>query len=1841
MRSLLQLLALSLAGPGDFDVVINEIHYHPFGNDGADEFVEIHNRGPIPVDLSLWRLGSAVVFSFPEGTVLPGGGYAVVSPDPKRTAGRYGVADASIFGPWAGRLDNDGDVLELHDPFGRRIARTRYRDGAGWPAAPDGLGPSLELISPRRDFDFPEGWAASARPGGTPGERNSRWSSDEVSRDVLFGPGNAVRYFRGRAEPSAAPPLAWAKNDFDEGGWEIGSAPVGYGVTPLGTTLADMQGGYTSVYVRAAFSLDAADLPKLAAGEVSLIATVRYDDGFVAYAGGAEVTRANVAGIVGEPVPFAGISIASEQASRTFSLPVAAPLRPGRNILALHGFNRDRDTSGDFLLDLTIERVRRASPENPIGGGGPVINEIAGGSEAGQGLIEVMNPTSDSLSLDGYRLTDDPFRPDAGYRFPAGPPLAPGGFLAVPAGDLGFAIPLEEACYLLLRPDGSFQDGLEARLGPLAASWGRFPDGGRETFALTGPSPGAANSVELTRSVVINEIHYHPKTDPGDPGATTRGEFVELFNAGAAAVSLKGWRFARGIDYRFPDDVSIAAGGFLVVAADPEYVRGRYGLPAGAVAGGHLSRLANDAETIRLEDPRRNLADEVRYADDGVWPLEADGQGPSLELANPALANEAGGSWRAGPAGGPAGGTPGAPNASFEAAPVPVIYSVRHFPPVPRRGEPIRVEARVSSIDPLRSVRLSYRTERGTGQGIIELRDDGLSGDGSPGDGLWGATIPAPVPADGQAIPRVAFTIAAEDTAGRISSAPRGGRDFLVEAGGDGSAPNSNPRYRLIMTAANWNELRTRGSASNVLLDATFVGDGQVFYNVGVRFRGNGARNPPDGRFSYRVQLRDERRFNGIRKLNLNSQRIGSQVIGNDLVRRSGLPSPQVWPANLWLDGALDAGYLRVESMDGDFLARSFQASEAEGNLYRAHRGGGNRQGDLRWYGADPALYPELYEKATNDEVADWSDIIRLSDLLNNTPDAEYAAMARTELDVAAWCRYFALYALLGSTETGIYRDDGDDYYLYRRSSDGRWMLFPWDQDSDFTASEATQPLFRPSSPPVRRLLTHPEFAPVFYCTLEELIDGPFSRPEVKGRFPLIEGLAGPVQPSAIDSYVVARHSFLATAIPGELTVGIADPGSAASTGELIKPGDRVRYYEGTTAVAPGWERLDFDDAAWSEGAGPIGQGYNDLGTAVGAQGSFLTLFARRSFSVEDPAAMPDLLLDVGYDDGVVAYLNGEEVARANLGARGQPVAVSDSANAGHDGYPREPFVVPASKLRAGKNVLAVVVANNRISSGDLLLDAILTAGVPVEVPPGGGCGGRLDALGDQVVLEGTAPGCATRSVKVNGSPAQYDPVTGVWRADLSVQPGPQSVVVEAFDPAGSPIARQEVAVQGASGFRSVEGTLAAGAVWTREEGPYFVSGNLDVPAGASLTIGAGSVVRLAPGAVLTVAGLLAIDGTAEKPVLFQPVRCGERWSGIRLMDTGAAVGAPVHRIRSAVLSGASGAGGALEVQNARAEVAGSLFEDIATAAIGATGSSLAIEDCRFRNLPSALRAGTSAVTMRNCSVSTHAARVPAVSIDGGMPGGSWLESLELSGPVDAGVLLRNAEATVLRCRIRDCGGAALQVEGGKPAVRESLLSRSGVGLSVFGGECVADHVTIAENRTGLAAAGSATVRVESSIVWGNGADVGLSGGSAAFAYSDVGSSEPLPGEGNIAADPRFASPGVYDLAPGSPAAGAGKGGTDMGAIQSPDASPRFTRGDYLADGQINLTDVIVLLSYLFLGGAPEPCEDAGDMDDSGILDLSDSISNLNYQFLGGAPPPAPFPEPGRDLTPDSLTCRK
>ncbi len=84
---------------------------------------------------------------------------------------------------------------------------------------------------------------------------------------------------------------------------------------------------------------------------------------------------------------------------------------------------------------------------------------------------------------------------------------------------------------------------------------------------------------------------------------------------------------------------------------------------------------------------------------------------------------------------------------------------------------------------------------------------------------------------------------------------------------------------------------------------------------------------------------------------------------------------------------------------------------------------------------------------------------------------------------------------------------------------------------------------------------------------------------------------------------------------------------------------------------------------------------------------------------------------------------------------------------------------------------------------------------------------------------------------------------------------------------------------------------------------------------------------------------------------------------------------------------------------------------------------------------------------------------------------------------------------------------------------------------------------------------------------------------------------------------------------------------------------PGFIRGDTNMDGDLKISDVVTILTYLFQGGNLT-CLEAADVNDDLAVDLSDAIRLVFYLLAGGTPPPPPFPEAGHDPNPTTLGCQ-
>jgi 3',5'-cyclic AMP phosphodiesterase CpdA len=159
----------------------------------------------------------------------------------------------------------------------------------------------------------------------------------------------------------------------------------------------------------------------------------------------------------------------------------------------------------------------------------------------------------------------------------------------------------------------------------------------------------------------------------------------------------------------------------------------------------------------------------------------------------------------------------------------------------------------------------------------------------------------------------------------------------------------------------------------------------------------------------------------------------------------------------------------------------------------------------------------------------------------------------------------------------------------------------------------------------------------------------------------------------------------------------------------LIRVGEKWRYFKGVQEPPAAWTRLDFNDANWPESmAGFSTPGSFGEATLLSDYGStYQALYFRKRFHVPDISRIKELLLRLDYDDGVVIYLNGEELARRGLpGPPGSPVPFTASATPHARGLTEEIVLTGGlSALRQGENVLAVQLVGS--GQGDSLFAVV------------------------------------------------------------------------------------------------------------------------------------------------------------------------------------------------------------------------------------------------------------------------------------------------------------------------------------------------------------------------------------------------------------------------------------------------------------------------------------------------------------------------------------------------------
>jgi hypothetical protein len=788
--------------------------------------------------------------------------------------------------------------------------------------------------------------------------------------------------------------------------------------------------------------------------------------------------------------------------------------------------------------------------------------------------------------------------------------------------------------------------------------------------------PAIATFVTATPPLVVTELMYHPAPpSEGSPFAKDDFQFIELCNVGEGALDLAGFRFSRGVRFTFAGG-RLGAGQRIVLVKNRAAFESRYGA-ALSVGGTFTNSLAQGGERIVLTGPLDEPVLDFSY-DKGWYPI-TDGLGFSLVVVNqaaPGLAWNERAQWRPSAA---VGGSPG--EADLAPGIVPVVINE-----ILTRPEPPQLDA-------------------------IELFNPSVQ---VAAIGGWFLT-------DDRANPKK-FRIPAGTAVGPGS--------YLVF---DETHFNLNPGSPASFALSAYGE--------EVYLFSADAAGNLTGYLDGFRF---GAATPGVTFGRYTNSLGEVHHPAQVRSTLSSANagpRVGPVVVNEiqyapaagevefvELKNVSDEPVPlfdPVHPINTWrLEGTgfefppnvvlAPRGLLVLTGGDPDSF-RERHRIPIRVPVLGPFSGRLQRGGELlELQRPDPVgvdsngavVIPRIaVDRVRYDDAWPWP-----TNAAGFGPSLERIAAHAYGNDPANWR------ASLGNPSPGLPNDIN------------RAPVVNAGSDLEITAT------------------TFPAFAVVQGSAADDGLPNPpgsvgIRWSQVSGPSELTFEVPGQLA-TAVTLPAAGTYVLRLTVSDGELE-GVDDLQIVASRPvtrrTLVAAGSEWRYWDLGSEPPGDWRQASYNDSAWKTGKAPLGYGEGDEATVLSfgpnSQAKYTTSYFRRTFQLLRAAAVRSLNLRVVRDDGVVVYLNGQEVFRDNLpeGLTSFATWALNAISGADETTFLEREALP-SMLRNGANIVAIEMHQVNGTSSDLRFDFALEAfaeidDVPLSIRASMGSGAPIEIM--------------------------------------------------------------------------------------------------------------------------------------------------------------------------------------------------------------------------------------------------------------------------------------------------------------------------------------------------------------------------------------------------------------------------------------------------------------------------------------------------------------------------------
>lgn len=241
-----------------------------------------------------------------------------------------------------------------------------------------------------------------------------------------------------------------------------------------------------------------------------------------------------------------------------------------------------------------------------------------------------------------------------------------------------------------------------------------------------------------------------------------------------------------------------------------------------------------------------------------------------------------------------------------------------------------------------------------------------------------------------------------------------------------------------------WQQLKDN-YISHTDLPATLVVEGDTFFNVGVRFKGQTSymqvSNSDKKSFNITLDYAIEgQNLEGYSTLNLNNAfedaSFMREVSYLHQIRRH-VPAAKASYVRLFINGASWGIYPHIQQLNGDYLEEWFFSND--GTRWRADRpagqgGPGGGWGDgtagLNFLGNDTTEYQQYYTLKTAHKPNPWDDLVHACEVLNTTPLSNLEAEVSQVLDLDRTLWFLASEIAFSDDDSYVFKGKMD-YYLY------------------------------------------------------------------------------------------------------------------------------------------------------------------------------------------------------------------------------------------------------------------------------------------------------------------------------------------------------------------------------------------------------------------------------------------------------------------------------------------------------------------------------------------------------------------------------------------------------------------------------------------------------------------------------------------------------------------------------------------------------------------------------------------------------------------------------------------